>query len=382
MLDEHLKNYFSRVSAQGIWEITSFNIFNMFQTKIKIDIVKAAYQFRSMVTYITFKERHILENILGQKTEGVDYRTYFFMDKLILHIRFTKREDFSKVKEQNVDLIINAYSLNLMKNRVMHLIYVFYKYHKLLLELYNKPHIASKDLIQIASFDMFLSRVILHFVDIIMLYVKNIQTINNDTMYEVSQIFCFNWTITQFYNDLIKNKLNHNPIFKLTCLGKFDKPINNRTNIYYDTVYKQWNELGSELPKKISLVTMEHFYHNNRHLGTLLETEDMYAYKMKVCEKFEVLNADGEGPSGSASAVTGLKRQSVIQSVTGVYQAGGSSTTTETPTHSERSTHSKTPTHSETQEEGEPPVKRQAPSYEMVVVDPSENEEEDTDQND
>ena len=228
-------------------------------------------------------------------------------------------------------------------------------------------------------------------------YVKDTETVSDDSLSEISQIFCFNWTATHFYSELIKNKLSKNKSAKLTCLGRFDKPFNNRTCNYFDIVYKQWLEYSVNFIKRLRILTIKKYYTKNKHSGTVLEPEEMVAYKTKVCKKFNkaktegtsriVLDIPSNSSSGSVSDITtgsssesapfvttgsssGIQQQnrlSVIQSTSSVYQAGG------------RSASSRLPLKKRPLKQDETPVKKQAMTQDVIVLESSEIEEEKND---
>ena len=198
-LDSLLNNIFSQIYSNPIFsENSSSNILKIFHTKNKCEMLEVALDVRNLTTFITLKLNGYFINPMRFGNLTGNFKEYFYLEGYVLNFRLNKVKDFSVPKYESLENEIYNYSLFLMKNRVMNLIYIFYKYHTLLLKIYDQTNISDLELLVMTAFDMFLNRIILHLIDIIMLYVKNTETIDNKTMSDISEIFCFNWTVHIF----------------------------------------------------------------------------------------------------------------------------------------------------------------------------------------
>ncbi|OQS54686.1 hypothetical protein EHP00_2703 [Ecytonucleospora hepatopenaei] len=318
---------------------------DIFIHKNKREIIYFAIQFKYFVTFITKNFDKNLSSVIYYKDPRLNYKEYFYLSNYFMEIMFFTKTPFYDKKTDSYPFYYE-YSLFLMKNRLMNLIYVFYKYHNLLLEIYKNPIVTSEILLFYVAYDMFLSRCILHMLDVMMLYVEN-----ESFMDQVAEVFCFNWTATEFYNSIIREKLQNHAIYNLSCFGKFSFPISNRSAEYFKTVYDQWNELTVKIPVKIYRTTLINFYSKNKHLGTILETKTMMEYKSRVDEKFNSQRTEGEGASTSTAQRREVENQESER---------------EQPiSEGER----------KKEEEGEPSSKKQKISYTIASKDSSEDKD-------
>ncbi|OQS55763.1 hypothetical protein EHP00_480 [Ecytonucleospora hepatopenaei] len=300
LLKNKIDGYFSIITNSFTDESAFLFFLNIFQKKTKPDILDIAWEIRKLCYFITEKIKGPLENILRIAEINEEVIKFFFIKKNRIRVRLYQKEEFVTKEDPRGELGCYEYYLFLMKNRLLYLIYLFNKHHTLLLQIYDKPDMTEDNLISFMALDLFINRCILHILDVMMLYISEEKYINI-----VAPIFCFNWSITEFYNRVIRVLFEHTRIAALSCLGKFDRPINNRTHKYFETVYLQWNDLSKNIPRKIITTSLTTFYNENEHLGTVLETKEMMAYKLKVDQKHSEGKEHGEGTSQVCQAVDG-----------------------------------------------------------------------------
>lgn len=85
-----------------------------------------------------------------------------------------------------------------MKYSTLNIIFFAYKYHELCLKVY-KQYPNYKNICHLFSVDFLLNRLVLYFLDTIMLYIEN-----EEQMAMVKQCFSFNWTDSHIF--FYKNK--------------------------------------------------------------------------------------------------------------------------------------------------------------------------------
>lgn len=104
-----------------------------------------------------------------------------------------------------------------MKYSTLNIIFFAYKYHELCLKVY-KQYPNYKNIRHLFSVDFLLNRLVLYFLDTIMLYIEN-----EEQMAMVKQCFSFNWTATYFFTKINNEFRLDNDSNRLNCNDSFYK---------------------------------------------------------------------------------------------------------------------------------------------------------------
>lgn len=255
------------------------------------DCFKCCYQMHDVYTVV----RLLLKTLVSkaQLLLGLRYDlTSFHM--LIKTPQLNKKSKNKFLKQERGLIYEHSYTnwcFFQMKYNIMNLIYTSHNFHALCKEHYKKDSI-EKIMPEILTFDLFINRLLMHFLEIFVLSYNFMLSNESDFLKHMLPCFTFNWTATAFFKQ-IEEKLfvedgkftDHNlceKSNKLSIVGKFIEEKNTKTDVFFSQVYVQWAALARHLGPKIKSKTLQNFYLTHQHHNIELDFTQVLSYKTWV----------------------------------------------------------------------------------------------------
>ncbi|OQS55434.1 hypothetical protein EHP00_676 [Ecytonucleospora hepatopenaei] len=268
-------NCVAKLTLKG-QSISMLQSFIVFKTGNCLDY---AYQMCSVYVILKEKIETQLANLTIFINRPVD-PSQFFMAQNKLHFKTYTLEDFNGPDGIFDKSKYDKYCFNTMKYATMNLIYTSFYYHKFCLELFQDNNHRNLR-IEFFTLDLFLNRMMLHFLETIMLF-----NMDREQLKELKTLFSFNWTISnlfKFHERKIHSSKHNLGLYKMFIIEK-----NNKTNSCYESIYSNWSTLKSSLTSPIIMDSLNDFFDKKNHSCLNVKTQNIVIFKDVVCELFKL----------------------------------------------------------------------------------------------